>query len=86
MYELSRKKDVVIAKEDGRIDNGAWSIPYTKNMDIMVVSVLEQGLIEETAQPLSKWAVDFGFSLMYKVVSIMSIKSSPKESYVNIIQ
>lgn len=60
VYELRGKKDVVTAKEDGRINNGAWSIPYTKNMDIMVVSVLEQGLIEETAQPLSKWAVDFG--------------------------
>jgi hypothetical protein len=60
VYELSNKKDVVTPKEDGRINNGAWSIPYTKNLDIMVVSVLEQGLVNETAQSLSKWAVDFG--------------------------
>lgn len=59
VYELSGKKDVVTPKEDGRINNGAWG-PYTKNMDIMVVSVLEQGLVAETAQSLSKWAVDFG--------------------------
>ncbi|HEB4954203.1 TPA: hypothetical protein R0D49_003866 [Bacillus cereus] len=60
VYELSGKKDEVTPKEDGRINNGAWSIPYTKNMDIMVVSVLEQGLVKETAYPLSKWAVNFG--------------------------
>ncbi|SDM73090.1 hypothetical protein [Bacillus sp. OK048] len=60
VYELSCKKDVVTPKEDGRINNGAWSIPYTKILDIMVVSVLEQGLVAEAAQTLSKWAVDFG--------------------------
>jgi hypothetical protein len=60
MYKLSGKKDVVTPKEDGRINNGAWSIPYTKKLDIMVVSVLEQGLVANTAQSLSKWAVDFG--------------------------
>lgn len=59
VYELSGKKDVVTPKEDGRIKNGAWS-SYTKNMDIMVVSVLEQGLVSETAQTLSKWCLDFG--------------------------
>ncbi|WML25658.1 hypothetical protein [Neobacillus sp. OS1-33] len=60
VYELSGKKDEVTPKEDGRINNGAWRIPYTKNMDIMVVSVLEQGLEIEIAQSLSKWAVVFG--------------------------
>jgi hypothetical protein len=53
-------REVIAQREDNRISKGAWSIPYTKNMDIMVVSALEQGLVTETAQPLSKWAVDFG--------------------------
>lgn len=60
VYEVSGKKDVITLKEDGRINNGAWSNPYTKNMDIMVVSVLEQGLVTETAQVLSKWCLEFG--------------------------
>ncbi|MEH6956772.1 hypothetical protein [Neobacillus drentensis] len=60
VYEFIGKKNVVTPKEDGRINNGAWSIPYTKNMDIMVVSVLEQGFVNDTAQSLSKWAVVFG--------------------------
>ena len=60
VYKLSGKKDVITQKEDGRTSNGAWSIPYTKNMDIMVVSVLEQDLVTETAQVLSKWCLDFG--------------------------
>lgn len=59
VYELSGEKDVPTSKEDGRISNGAWSNPYIKNMDIMVVSVLEQGLVEGTAQTLSKWCLDF---------------------------
>lgn len=54
------RKEISTIREDGRISNGAWSIPYTKNMDIMVVSVLEQGLETETAKSLPKWAVVFG--------------------------
>lgn len=60
VYKLGAKREVIAEREDNRVSNGDWSIPYTKNMDIMVVSVLEQGLVAETAQPLSKWAVDFG--------------------------
>jgi len=70
VYELSGKKDVVTPKEDGRIRNGAWSSPYTKNMDIMVVSVIEQNLVTETAQVLSKWCLDFGLITpkMYEIL------------------
>jgi hypothetical protein len=59
-YILGKKREQIAEREDNRISNGAWSNPYTKNMDIMVVSVLEQGLEAETAQTLSKWALDFG--------------------------
>ncbi|USK82633.1 hypothetical protein LHV56_12465 [Peribacillus frigoritolerans] len=52
-----------------RISNGAWR-SYTKNMDIMVVSVLEQSLINDTAQTLSKWCLDFGLitTSMYDLI------------------
>lgn len=60
VYELSAKKDVITVKEDGRSSNGAWSIPYTKNMDIIVVSALEKSLVTNNAQLLSKWCLDFG--------------------------
>ena len=59
-YILGEKREQIAEREDNRISNGAWSNPYTKNMDIMVVSVLEQGLETETAQTLAKWALDFG--------------------------
>ncbi|RCX24611.1 hypothetical protein DEU47_104705 [Bacillus sp. AG236] len=59
VYELSAKKDVITVKEDGRSSNGAWSIPYTKNMDIIVVSALEKSSIPNNAQLLSKWCLDF---------------------------
>ncbi|MBE7122998.1 hypothetical protein [Bacillus cereus] len=60
VYILREEREKVAVREDNRTSNGAWSIPYTRNMDIMVVSVLEQGLIVETAQTLSKWSLDFG--------------------------
>lgn len=60
VYELIAKKDVITLKEDGRSSNGAWSIPYTKNMDIIVVSALEKSLVTNNAQLLSKWCLDFG--------------------------
>ncbi len=60
VYILREEREEIAVREDNRASNGAWSIPYTKNMDIMVVSVLEQGLIVETAQTLSKWSLDFG--------------------------
>ncbi|WP_028775651.1 hypothetical protein [Shimazuella kribbensis] len=58
----SKRKKIAERRRElgGNISNGAWSIPYTKNMDIMVVSVLEQGLVSKTAQILSKWCLDFG--------------------------
>lgn len=59
VYELGEEKEEESIREDGRISNGAWSIPYTKNLDIIVVSVLEQGLETSTAQTLPSWAVDF---------------------------
>ncbi|MFJ7639414.1 hypothetical protein [Peribacillus sp. NPDC097225] len=59
-YILGTKREVLAEREDNRMNNGAWSISYTKNMDIMVVSALEQDLVTETAQVLSKWCLDFG--------------------------
>ncbi|KAA9017984.1 hypothetical protein [Niallia endozanthoxylica] len=56
----AKEKDVATEKDDGRASNGAWSISYTKNLDVVVVSVLEQGLEKSTAQTLANWALDFG--------------------------
>ncbi|MFB2515529.1 hypothetical protein [Lysinibacillus sp. OTC-L20] len=56
----SDEKETPTIREDGRVSNGAWSKPYTKNLDIVVVSVLEQGLETDTAQTLASWAKDFG--------------------------
>ena len=56
----AKEKDVATEKEDGRVSNGAWTIPYMKNLDVVVVSVLEQGLEKSTAQTLASWAKDFG--------------------------
>lgn len=61
VYKVGGKRDVPLEKTvnvGARISNGAWK-NYTKNMDIMVVSVLEQCLINDTAQTLSKWCLDF---------------------------
>ncbi|MGR5866387.1 hypothetical protein ACT7DZ_28480 [Bacillus cereus] len=44
VYILREEREEIAVREDNRASNGAWSIPYTKNMDIMVVSVLEQGV------------------------------------------
>ncbi|WP_285767543.1 hypothetical protein [Peribacillus sp. SI8-4] len=60
VYELGVEKEEKSIREDGRISNGTWKIPYTKNLDIVVVSLLEQGLETKTAQTLANWAIDFG--------------------------
>lgn len=72
VYKLGEKRDVPLEKTvnvGARISNGAWG-NYTKNMDIMVVSVLEQGLINDTAQTLTKWCLDFGIITqpMYELI------------------
>lgn len=71
VYVLGDKREEVAVREDNRINNGAWSIPYTKNMDVIVVSVLEDGQVNETAQTLSKWSLDFGLITpqMYDLLS-----------------
>jgi len=52
------------------ISNGAWSNPYTRNLDIVVLSHLENKKVVTGAQTLSKWRLDFGlFSQeMYELV------------------
>ncbi|MFB3160097.1 hypothetical protein ABLO26_01855 [Neobacillus sp. 179-J 1A1 HS] len=59
-YKLGEKLEERAIREDKRLSNGAWKISYTKNLDIVVVSVLEQGLETNTAQTLASWALDFG--------------------------
>ncbi|WP_042346794.1 hypothetical protein [Bacillus massiliigorillae] len=59
VYRVGVEKEERSVREDGRISNGAWK-PYTKNLDIIVVSVLEQGLEKEDSQTLAGWALDFG--------------------------
>lgn len=82
-YKLSSKREVIAERKDNRISNGAWSIPYTKNMDIMVVSVLEQGLETETAQTLGRWAVDFGL-ITHKMFKLLKSRYEKglKASYI----
>ncbi|MEZ0117831.1 UNVERIFIED_ORG: hypothetical protein ABRZ91_001788 [Heyndrickxia coagulans] len=60
VYQLENQRKETIEREDKRISNGAWTIPYTKNLDIIIVSALEQDDITATAQTLSMWALDFG--------------------------
>lgn len=60
VYELDNKRSEIIPKEDNRISNGSWSNPYIKNMDIIVVSKLEQGSILPEAKTLSTWLLEFG--------------------------
>lgn len=70
IYVLGKVREAIAEREDNRSKNGSWSIPYTKNMDIMVVTALEYNQIIETAQTLSKWCLDFGLitSEMYDLL------------------
>lgn len=58
-YKVGKKYDEVKEREDGRATNGVWSIDYTKNMDVIVVSALEQDLVSYDAQTMRKWLLDF---------------------------
>lgn len=58
-YELINRKTEVSDKVDNRISNGSYT-SYTKKLDIIVVSALEQGDISDNAQTLNKWCLDFG--------------------------
>lgn len=59
-YKLGAKKSEIEERKDERVSNGDWSIPYTKNMDVIVASVLEQGLEKQVAQTLTAWSYNFG--------------------------
>jgi len=54
------RKETSNIREDKRISNGTWKIPYTKNLDIIVVSHLENLNIAVGEQTLNKWCLDFG--------------------------
>lgn len=58
-YKLINRKTEISDKVDNRISNGSYT-SYTKNLDIIVVSALEQGNISDNAQTLNKWCLDFG--------------------------
>lgn len=36
-FELDKKKDVASIREDKRIKNGRWSIPYTHELDVLLI-------------------------------------------------
>lgn len=61
VYILGGKRSEAVSKKDGRHLNGKWSIEYTKNMDLIVISTLEDDSIEtDYAQTMRKWLLDFG--------------------------
>lgn len=61
VYHIAGKREIPLRKVDGREANGAYSIQYTKNMDILVVALLEEGKVENmVAQTMRKWLLDFG--------------------------
>lgn len=63
IYVLSGKfdDDERLVKQDGRHDNGSYSIAYTKDIDLIVLSLLLDKSIEtDTSQTMRKWLFDFG--------------------------
>jgi hypothetical protein len=73
VYRLGEeRKEKVERKRNlgGNISNGAWKIAYTKNLDIIVVSHLENKKVITGAQTLNKWCLDFGLisNEMYHLV------------------
>lgn len=59
-YEVGAERIALKKRQDERLSNGAWEIPYTKKLDVIVISVLEQGKVKADAQTLSSWCLDFG--------------------------
>lgn len=58
-YKVNGKLEVVKERKDNRVSNGDWSKAYTKNMDIVVVSILEQEKESKADQTLNDWLLDF---------------------------
>lgn len=58
-YKVNGERAVLLERKDMRVSNGDWSKPYTKNMDIVVVSILEQEKESRADQTLNDWLLDF---------------------------
>lgn len=61
VYVLSNKRDEKLVVKDGRHNNGAYSITYTKDIDLIVLSLLLDKSVEtDISQTMRKWLLDFG--------------------------
>lgn len=61
VYNVGDYRKHQLEKEDGRQTNGANNkLKYTDNLDVIVVSALEQDLMPDTAQTMRKWLLEFG--------------------------
>lgn len=71
-YQVGKKLSKAKDRVDGRTTNGDWSIPYTKNMDIIVATAIEEGNISTNAQTMRKWLLDFGLIdiKMFKLIGL----------------
>ena len=54
------EKKCVTHKLDNRCSNGAWSIPYTKNLDILVANKINIGIHDSKPLTLTQWSLEFG--------------------------
>lgn len=74
VYQVGKKRESLAERKrelGGRITNGAWKVPYTKNLDIIVVSHLQNSKIAVGEQTLNKWCLDFGLISedMYELIN-----------------
>ena len=78
VYRLHGLRDNPMEREDGRVSNGTRTIEYAKNMDIIVVSSLEQRLVSQEAQTIRKWLFDFGL-ISSDMLNVLGINYSKME-------
>lgn len=61
VYVLSGERSEALEVEDGRINNGAYSVAYTGDLELIVLSLLLDKSVEtDYDQTMRKWLLDFG--------------------------
>lgn len=87
LYEVGPQRVSVENRLDNRLSNGSWNIPYTKKLDVMVISVLEQGKITAVSQTLSSWCLDFGLitERMYELI-LSEHDADIRKKHINVLR
>lgn len=56
----NREREIPLIKQDNRKTNGKQTVPYTDNLDFIIIKTIKEGIYSENPKTLINWCYHFG--------------------------